>query len=292
LIQPLFVVPGRGIRREIPSLPGIFHLSADQELDREIDELLAAGIRSILLFGLPETKDPGGTGAFAADGPVQVAVRRLAGRSDRPLLITDVCACGYTTHGHCGIIRDRAIALPETLELLDRIALSHVEAGADLVAPSAAMDGMVGSIRQALDEAGFEDRGILSYAVKFASAFYGPFRAAAESAPAFDDRTGYQLDPASVRQALREVALDEAEGADLVMVKPGLPYLDVIRAVRDATTLPVVAYSVSGEYAMVKAAAERGWIDERRVVLESLLAFRRAGADAVISYHAKAVAGW
>jgi len=292
LIQPLFVVHGREVRRESPSLPGVHHLSVDTSLDREADVLVAAGIGAVLLFGLPLAKDPIGLENFAVDGIVQQALRRLHDRHPDLLLITDVCCCEYTSHGHCGILDPTGVDNDATLDVLGRVGVSHAAAGADIVAPSAMMDGQVGAIRAALDAAGHHDTAILSYAVKFASAFYGPFREAADSTPAVGDRRGYQMDPANGREALHEAALDEAEGADLLMVKPALAYLDVIHTVRARTSLPLVAYNVSGEYAMVKAAAERGWIDERRVVLESLLGMRRAGADAIISYHALDVARW
>ena len=292
LIQPLFAVHGREVRQEIPSLPGVHHLSVDASLDREADALVQAGIGAVLLFGLPAAKDPIGTENFSNDGIVQRALRRLRDRHPDLVLITDVCCCAYTSHGHCGILKGATVDNDATLELLGRAAVSHAAAGADIVAPSAMMDGQVGAIRAALDVAEHPDTAILSYAVKFASAFYGPFREVADSTPAVGDRHGYQMDPANAREALHEAALDETEGADLLMVKPALAYLDVIHALRARTTLPLVAYSVSGEYAMVKAAAERGWIDERRVVLETLLGMRRAGADAIITYHALDVARW
>ncbi|MEO8451977.1 MAG: porphobilinogen synthase [Gemmatimonadota bacterium] len=292
LIQPLFVVPGRGIARETDGLPGIRHLSADEAFQSEVSRLVSRGIRSVLLFGLASSKDPIASESFADDGAVQRAVRLLRQHFDDLLIITDVCCCAYTSHGHCGLLSGGTIEPESTVELLARIAVSHAEAGADLVAPSAMADGMVRGIRGALDEAGYHDRGILSYAVKYASAFYGPFRDAANSAPAFGDRGRYQMDPANRREALREAALDEAEGADLLMIKPALAYLDVIAEVRAKTTLPIVAYNVSGEYAMIKAAAASGWLDERAAVLESLTSIRRAGADAIVSYHANDVAGW
>jgi len=273
-------------------MPGVFHLSVDEALDREADRLTALGIPGLILFGLPAGKDEIGSENFAADGIVQQALRRLRRHAPDLLLITDVCCCEYTSHGHCGILRGEAVDNDRTLEVLGRVAVTHAEAGADIVAPSGMMDGMVGAIRTALDAAGHPDCAILSYAVKYASAFYGPFREAAESAPAFGDRRGYQMDPPNVREALREAELDEGEGADMLMVKPALPYLDVVRAVRERTTLPLLTYNVSGEYAMVKAAAERGWLDERRVVLEALTAMRRAGADAILTYHAKDAARW
>ena len=293
LIQPIFVVHGRGVEREVSSMPGVFQLSVDEMLDRELDRLRALGLGSVLLFGLPAEKDEVGLENFAAEGIVQQALRRIRERMPDMLLLTDVCCCEYTSHGHCGILTpDGVVDNDATLEVLGRVAVSHAEAGADVVAPSGMMDGMVGAIRGALDAAGHADRAILSYAVKYASAFYGPFREAADSTPAFGDRRQYQMDPGNVREALIEAALDEDEGADLLMVKPALAYLDVLRAVRERSELPLVAYNVSGEYAMVKAAARQGWIDERRVVLESLLGMRRAGADAIITYHAKDVAQW
>lgn len=291
LIQPFFVVHGRGVRREIVSMPGVFQLSVD-ELDREVDQVQALGISAVLLFGIPAVKDEVGTENFAADGIVQQALRRLRARYPELTLITDVCCCEYTSHGHCGVIRDGAVDNDATLALLGRVVVSHAAAGADIVAPSGMMDGMVAAIRSALDEAGHLEPAIMSYAVKFASGFYGPFREAAESAPTFGDRRQYQMDPANLREALLEAALDEREGADFLIVKPALAYLDVVRAVRERTTLPLVAYNVSGEYAMVKAAAQQGWIDERRIVLEALLGMRRAGADAIVTYHAKDVARW
>jgi len=292
LIAPLFVVHGTRVEREIASMPGVHHLSVDDSLDREADRLRAAGITAVILFGIPAAKDEIGRENFAADGIVQRSLARLRGRHPDLVLMTDVCCCEYTSHGHCGIVRDGVVDNDATLEILGQVAVSHAAAGADVVAPSGMMDGMVAAIRTALDQAGHTDRAILSYAVKYASAFYGPFREAADSAPAFGDRKQYQMDPGNVREALQEAALDEAQGADLLMVKPALAYLDVVRAVREHTTLPVVAYNVSGEYAMVKAAARLGWIDERRVVLEALSGMRRAGADAIITYHARDVAGW
>ena len=292
LIAPMFVVHGRKVEREVESMPGVFQLSPDESLDREADRIVALGIPAVILFGLPATKDEIGSENFAPDGIVQQALRRLRARHADLLLATDVCCCEYTSHGHCGIVRDGAVDNDATLEILGRVARSHAEAGADLLAPSGMMDGMVRAMRVVLDGAGYSDRAILSYAVKYASAFYGPFREAADSAPAFGDRRQYQMDPANVREGLLEAALDEAEGADLLMVKPALAYLDVVRAVRERTPLPLVTYNVSGEYAMVKAAARLGWIDERRIVLETLTAMRRAGADAIITYHAKDAARW
>ena len=273
-------------------MPDVFQLSVDQVLDQEVDRIQSLGILAVVLFGIPATKDEVGSENFAENGIVQQALRRIRQRHPDLLLISDLCCCEYTSHGHCGVIRGGSVDNDATLEILSRAAVSHAGAGADIIAPSGMMDGMVASIRAALDAAGHTDQAILSYAVKYASAFYGPFREAAESTPAFGDRRQYQMDPANVREALLEAALDEAEGADLLMVKPALAYLDVVRAVRERTQLPLLAYNVSGEYSMVKAAARLGWIDERKVVLEALTGMRRAGADAIISYHAKAAAGW
>jgi porphobilinogen synthase len=290
LIQPLFVVHGARTEREIGSMPEVFQLSVDEVLDREVDRIRSLGIQAVLLFGIPATKDEVGSENYADNGIVQQALRRLRQRHADLLLISDLCCCEYTTHGHCGVVRNGAVDNDATLEILGRAAVSHADAGADIIAPSGMMDGMVAAIRSALDGAGHSDQAILSYAVKYASAFYGPFREAAESAPAFGDRRQYQMDPANVREAVLEAALDEAEGADLLMVKPALAYLDVVRAVRERTQLPLLAYNVSGEYAMVKAAARQGWIDEGRVVIETLTGMRRAGADAIITYHAKSAA--
>jgi len=286
LIYPLFVVPGTGIREEIPSMPGCFHLSLD-ELCKEVSEVRDLGIPGILLFGLPETKDEHGSGAYAPDGIVQRAVRAVKSTVNDLLVITDVCLCEYTSHGHCGIVCEDRVMNDETLGLLARTALSHAQSGADIVAPSDMMDGRVSVIRQALDQGGFEETAIMSYAAKYASAFYGPFREAAECAPKFGDRRSYQMDPANAREALKEVSLDVEEGADIVMVKPALSYLDIISMVKDSTDLPVAAYNVSGEYSMVKAAACNGWIDEQKVVMEILLSIKRAGADIIITYHAR-----
>ena len=291
LVYPLFVAPGQGVRREIASLPGCFHLSADQAV-REAREVESLGIAGVILFGLPEGKDPLGSQGYAEDGVVQEAVRAIRAECRDLLVMTDVCLCEYTSHGHCGVVEGQEVRNDPTLELLARMAVSHARAGAHVVAPSDMMDGRVGAIRTALDGAGFPDVALLSYAAKYASAFYGPFREAADSAPQFGDRRGYQMDPANVREALREVRLDVEEGADIVMVKPALAYLDVIRAVRDAFDRPVAAYNVSGEYAMVKAAAARGWIDEERVVKETLVSIRRAGADVILTYHAKDFVRW
>ncbi|TFH67031.1 MAG: porphobilinogen synthase [Gemmatimonadales bacterium] len=292
LIQPVFVTHGSGVSKEILSMPGVFHHSVDEALDREITTIASLGIPGVLLFGLPATKDDIGSENFASDGIVQQALRRIRDTEPALLRFTDVCCCEYTDHGHCGVVRNNEVDNDLTLEVLGRVAVSHATAGADFVAPSGMMDGMVAAIRDSLDHAGHHDCEILSYAVKYASAFYGHFRDAAESVPAFGDRRGHQMDPANVREALREAQLDEVEGADMLMVKPAMAYLDVVRAVRERSDLPLVAYNVSGEYAMVKAAAERGWLDERGVVLESLTGMRRAGADAIITYHAKDVATW
>jgi porphobilinogen synthase len=285
-VMPLFACPGEGVVNPVPGLDGIAQRSVD-EIVREAAELQALGVRAVLLFGIPEEKDDEGSGAWDEDGIVQRALRAL--RSEVPGLtpITDVCLCEYTSHGHCGVVRDGEVANDETLDLLARTAVSHVEAGAEAVAPSDMMDGRVAAIRAALPETP-----VVSYAAKYASAFYGPFRDVAESAPAFGDRRGYQMDPANVREALRECALDLEEGADALIVKPALPYLDVIRAVRERFECPVWAYNVSGEYAMVKAAAAAGHLDERAAALESLTAIRRAGADVVVSYWTKELARW
>jgi porphobilinogen synthase len=286
LIYPLFVAPGEGLRREIPSLPGCFHLSVD-ELAREAESVERLGIGGVILFGLPSAKDPLGSEGYAEDGVVQRGVRAIRAACRELLVVTDVCLCEYTSHGHCGVVEEGEVQNDPTLALLARMAVSHARAGAHVVAPSDMMDGRVGAIRKALDEGGFAMTPILSYAAKYASAFYGPFREAADSAPQFGDRRGYQMDPGNAREALREVALDVAEGADMVMVKPALPYLDVIRAVAETCDRPLAAYNVSGEYAMVKAAAARGWVDEERMMREILTSIRRAGADVILTYHAK-----
>ena len=285
-VMPLFSCPGEGVVNPVEGLAGIAQRSVD-EIVREAAELQALGVRTLLLFGIPDDKDDEGSGAWDEDGIVQRTLRALRAETPGSTLITDVCLCEYTSHGHCGVLRDGEVANDETLELLARTAVSHVEAGADAVAPSDMMDGRVGAIRAALPETP-----IVAYAAKYASAFYGPFREVAESAPAFGDRKSYQMDSANVREALRECALDLEEGADVLMVKPALPYLDVIRAVRDRFDCPVWAYNVSGEYAMVKAAAAAGHLDERAAALESLTAIRRAGADVVVSYWTKELAQW
>jgi porphobilinogen synthase len=271
-------------------MPDVFQLSVDESLDREVDRIRSVGIQAVLLFGIPAEKDELGSENYSEAGIVQQALRRLRKRHPDLLCISDLCCCEYTSHGHCGVVRNGSVDNDATLEILSRAAISHAEAGADIIAPSGMMDGMVGAIRSALDGGGHTDRAILSYAVKYASAFYGPFREAAQSAPVFGDRREYQMDPANVREAVLEAALDESEGADLLMVKPALAYLDVVRAVRERTQLPLLAYNVSGEYSMVKAAARQGWIDEDKVVIEALTGMRRAGADAIITYHAKVAA--
>jgi porphobilinogen synthase len=292
-VYPLFVVPGDGVRRPVASMPGVDQLSVDV-LAGEARELAALGVKAVLLFGIPSAKDPHGLESFAEDGVVQAAIRALKDADPELVVLTDVCLCEYTDHGHCGRLDEGGYVLnDETLDMLGRIAVSHAEAGADVVAPSGMLDGMVGAIRSALDAEGHSGVAILSYAVKYASAFYGPFREAAEGAPAFGDRRSHQMDPANAREALREVALDVEEGADALMVKPALGYLDVVRSVRDRFgELPLAAYNVSGEYAMVKAAAANGWLDERAAVLEVLTSIRRAGADLVVTYHAKDAAAW
>jgi porphobilinogen synthase len=290
-VYPLFVVHGTGVRNAIPSMPGQAQLSVDQ-LPAEARELRALGIPAVLLFGIPASKDEQASEAYAPDGIVQQAVRALRQADPNLLVITDVCLCEYTSHGHCGIIREGDVDNDATLPLLARTALSHAEAGAGMVAPSAMMDGQVAAIRQALDEVGFANTPIMAYSAKYASAFYGPFREAAESTPQFGDRCSYQMDPANAREALREIEADIAEGADIVMVKPALAYLDVLARARERFDAPLAAYNVSGEYAMIKAAAANGWLDERRVTLETLTAIKRAGADIIITYHAKDAARW
>jgi len=290
LIQPLFVRPGRGIREPILSMPGNYRFSVD-ELIKEIKEIKDRGILAIILFGIPEKKDRLGTDAYAKDGIIQRAVREIKEKVPDIIVITDVCLCEYTDHGHCGIIKGGEVDNDATLPILGEIAVSQVQAGADIVAPSGMMDGGVMAIRKALDAAGLTHIPIMAYSAKYASAFYGPFRDAAESAPMFGDRRGYQMDPANAEEAIREVELDLAEGADIVMVKPALPYLDVIYRVKKAINRPLAAYNVSGEFSMIKAAIERGWLDEK-VILEVLTAIKRAGADLILTYFAKEVAAW
>jgi porphobilinogen synthase len=290
-VYPLFVCPGEGVERPLEGLPGIAQRSVDR-LCAEAEEVHRLGVGAVLLFGIPVEKDEAASGAYDEDGIVQEALRALREQAPGLVLMTDVCLCEYTSHGHCGLVEGEEVLNDLTLELLARTALSHAEAGADAVAPSDMMDGRVGAIRSALDSEGHERVPVVSYAAKYASAFYGPFREAAESAPAFGDRRSYQLDPPNVREALRECELDLEEGADAIMVKPALPYLDVIAAVRERFDAPLFAYNVSGEYAMVKAAAARGWLDERQAALEGLTAIKRAGADVIVSYWAKELARW
>ncbi len=291
LVMPLFVRPGKGQRRPIASMPGQFQFSVD-ELAREARALRSSGIPAIILFGIPSKKDPRGSGAYARTGIVQQAVRAAKDAAPELLVITDVCLCEYTSHGHCGLLDGRKVDNDRTLPLLARTAVSHADAGADIVAPSGMMDGAVGVIRAALDANRHRDIPILAYAAKFASGFYGPFRDAAESPPQFGDRSTYQMDPANGDEAMREIEIDLREGADIVMVKPALAYLDVIRRAKERFGVPTAAYNVSGEYAMVKAAAARGWIDERRIVLEVLTSIKRAGADFILTYHAKEASQW
>ena len=291
LIYPMFVCPGANVRNEVGSMPGVYQQSADQIVE-ECREVEALGIPGVILFGLPESKDARGTSSTSAHGVVQKAIEAIRKANLKLLVITDVCLCEYTDHGHCGVIENGDVANDATLPILAAQALSHARAGADIVAPSDMMDGRVGAIRDALDEHKFQDIAILAYAAKYCSGFYGPFREAADSAPQFGDRRSYQMDPANAREALKEVAMDIEEGADMVMVKPALPYLDVIRRVREAFDVPLGAYNVSGEYAMVKAAAQKGWLDEKRVTLEILTGIQRAGADIILTYHAKDAARW
>jgi porphobilinogen synthase len=291
-IYPLFIVHGRNIRHEISSMPGVFHLSVDQ-LAAESVELRQLGLPAVMLFGLPAAKDPLGLENFAPNGIVQQAIRELRRANPELVIMTDVCLCEYTDHGHCGIIEGTQILNDPTLEILGKVAVSHATAGATMVAPSAMMDGQIAAIRQALDTAGFSHTPIMGYSAKFASGFYGPFREAADSPPQFGDRSSYQMDPANGREAMREIELDVAEGADIIMVKPALPYLDIIRQARDRfPDLPLAAYNVSGEYSMLKAAARLGWLDEKRVALESLISIKRAGADMILTYWAKDAARW
>ena len=289
LIYPLFVMPGKGKREPVISMPGVFRISIDQ-LAKEAKQCLKLGINSVLLFGLPEKKDPMGSGAYAKDGIIQRAIKELKNKTPELIVITDVCLCEYTDHGHCGVIINEQVDNDATLELLSKTALSHANFGADMVAPSDMMDGRVGEIRTTLDENNFHMTPIMSYAVKYASSFYGPFREAADGAPQFGDRRGYQMDPANAIEAVREATLDVDEGADILMVKPALAYLDIIKTLRDEFDLPIAAYHVSGEYAMIKAAGSKGWIDEEKVIHETLLSIRRAGAEIIITYHAKEMA--
>ena len=291
LIYPLFVCPGTGVRQEVSSMPGVAQQSVDKIVE-ECREIESLGLPAVILFGLPETKDPRGSSSISPSGVVQRAIEAIRKAKLNLLVLTDVCLCEYTDHGHCGVIENGEVANDPTVAILAEQALSHARAGADIVAPSDMMDGRVAAIRTALDAHKFENVAILSYAAKFCSGFYGPFREAAQSTPQFGDRRSYQMDPANAREALKEVALDLDEGADMVMVKPALPYLDVIRQVRDRFDVPVGAYNVSGEYAMVKAAAQKGWLDEKRVVLEILTGIQRAGAGIILTYHAKDVARW
>lgn len=290
-IYPLFVVEGTEIKEEIPSMPGVFHYSLDQ-LEQEIREVVDLGIQSIMVFGVPNHKDEHGSEAYHDCGIVQTAIKQIKGWAPELVVIADTCLCQYTDHGHCGVIKGQDVDNDLSLELLVKTAISQAKAGADIIAPSNMMDGFVAAIRQGLDEAGFTNIPIMSYAVKYASAFYGPFREAAHSTPQFGDRKTYQMDPANMREALREAASDVEEGADFLMVKPAMAYMDIIRVVRDQFNLPVVAYNVSGEYAMIKAAAANGWIDEKSIVLELLAGFKRAGADIILTYYAKDAARW
>lgn len=290
-VYPLFIVPGQKVKKEIPTLPGNYHLSPDMAVSMAA-EVYALGIPAVEVFGLPEYKDEQGSSAWDMSSPVQQAVQLIKAALPELVIITDVCLCQYTSTGHCGLVKGQTVDNDPSLKLLARVALSHAEAGADMVAPSDMMDGRVLAIREALDQHDFSHVSIMSYAAKYASAYYGPFREAVNSAPQFGDRKTYQMDPANSREALREVELDIAEGADIIMVKPALAYLDIIRQVKENFTLPVAAYNVSGEYAMIKAAAEKGWIDEKRTVLETLLSMKRAGTDIIITYHAMDAARW
>jgi porphobilinogen synthase len=291
LILPLFVTEGKNYKKEISSMPGHFQMSIDL-LVKEAEEIYKMGIPAVILFGIPAEKDAIGSDAMNPEGIVQRAVREVKKAVPELYVITDVCFCEYTDHGHCGVIVDGTVDNDQTLGMLGKQVLTHAEAGADMVAPSGMMDGMVGAIRETLDEGGFSNLPIMSYAAKYSSAFYGPFREAAESAPQFGDRRAYQMDPPNSREALKEVELDIEEGADIIMVKPALPYLDIIRQVRDNINLPVAAYNVSGEFSMVKAAAEKGWIDEKKVAMEMLISIKRAGADIILTYFAKDVVKW
>ncbi|HYU97653.1 MAG TPA: porphobilinogen synthase [Pyrinomonadaceae bacterium] len=285
-ILPLFACAGEKVRREIPSMPGVHNLSVD-EIATEAAAAAELGVKSVILFGLPETKDEAGSGAYHEKGIVQQAVRAIRANAPDLVIVTDTCLCEYTSHGHCGVVRDGEVLNDPSLELLARTAVSQAEAGADVVAPSAMMDGQVGIIRDALDDAGFDQVAIMAYAVKYASGFYGPFREAADSAPAFGDRRAYQMDAANAREAMREAELDYAEGADILMVKPAICYLDIVKTLREEFDVPIAAYHVSGEYAMIKAAAQNGWIDEERVMMETLTSIKRAGADIILTYYAR-----
>ncbi|SHG74010.1 porphobilinogen synthase [Virgibacillus chiguensis] len=291
LVYPMFIVEGEKMRKEVPSMPGVYQLSLDL-LTEEIDELEELGIQAVILFGVPNEKDEQGTGAFIDEGIVQQATRKIKTKVPSMLVIADTCLCEYTSHGHCGVIHDHDVDNDASLELLAKTAVSQAKAGADIIAPSNMMDGFVAVIRQALDQAGFTQIPIMSYAVKYASSFYGPFRDAADSTPQFGDRKTYQMDPANRLEALREAKSDVHEGADFLIVKPALSYLDIVREMKNNFDLPIVAYNVSGEYAMVKAAAQNGWIDEQALVMEKLLSMKRAGADLIITYFAKDVAKW
>jgi porphobilinogen synthase len=291
LVYPLFVVPGNQIRKEISSMPGVFHLSPDMAV-KEAAEAFSLGIPAVIIFGLPEYKDAEGSSAWDMTSPVQKAMSLIKAALPEIVVIGDVCLCEYTSHGHCGLLKGHEVDNDSTLELLARVAVSQAQAGADIIAPSDMMDGRIFAIRKALNENGFSNVSIMSYAVKYASAYYGPFRDAADSAPQFGDRKSYQMDSANSREAMREVELDIAEGADIIMVKPALVYLDIVRQVRDRFDYPLAVYNVSGEYSMIKAAAAQGWIDEKRTVMETLLSMKRAGADIIITYHAMDVARW
>jgi len=290
-VYPIFVVAGENVKEEIPSMPECYHLSVDQAV-KVAQEAYALGIPSVEVFGLPEYKDEIGSSAWDMTSPVQRAIKAIKEAVPQLTIVGDVCLCQYTSHGHCGVLCGQEVDNDKTLPLLAKVAVSQARAGADVIAPSDMMDGRVATIRKALDEAGFQNVSIMSYAVKYASAYYGPFRDAADSAPQFGDRRSYQMDPANSREAMKEVELDIAEGADIIMVKPALSYLDIVRQVRDKISHPVAVYNVSGEYAMVKAAAANGWIDEKRIVLETLLSMKRAGADIIITYHALDAAKW
>jgi porphobilinogen synthase len=291
LVQPLFVVPGENVRKPITTLPGQYHLSVDRAVEEAV-RIRNLGVPAVILFGLPQYKNPSGSGASDQTGEVQRAVRGIKEAAPELLVMTDVCLCEYTSHGHCGVIKDNDVDNDATVEILAQVALSHARAGADIIAPSDMMDGRIRAIRSALDDDGYQHIAILSYAVKYSSAYYGPFRVAADSAPQFGDRKGYQMDPANVQEALREARLDLEEGADMIMVKPGIAYLDVLSLVKRTFNRVTAAYQVSGEYAMIEAAAQNGWIDRRRTIMETLLAFKRAGADFILTYYASEVAAW